>query len=152
MDHYILILIITLFINLLNQCNAPHPSKTSQHCPSQEPLKKPTIIFLIKFKQQNKQPAKNSQAVAPPPFLQQSGSTSNRDVHKDSQEDSYSTWRTLISPLRMSSLRLGTQVTSKGNPLAASPTRAQRYVKKTAADLKAIDEIRQLNKKKIDEE
>jgi hypothetical protein len=59
---------------------------------------------------------------------------------------------TLISPLRMISLRSGTRVTSKDNPPAAPPTRAQRSVKKTAVEMKAIDEIRQLNKKKIDEE
>jgi hypothetical protein len=52
----------------------------------------------------------------------------------------------------MISLRLGTQVTSEGNPPVAPPTRAQCSVKKTAAELKAIDEIRQLNKKKINEE
>jgi hypothetical protein len=82
MNRYIQPLIITLFINLLNKCNAPHLSKTLQHCPSQEPLKKLTTTFVVEFKQQNEWPAKNSQALAPPPSLQQSGSTLKRDYIK----------------------------------------------------------------------
>jgi hypothetical protein len=47
----------------------------------------------------------------------------------------------------MISLRSGTRATNE-----APTTRAQRSVKKTAAELKRIDEIWKLNKKKIDNE
>jgi hypothetical protein len=59
---------------------------------------------------------------------------------------------TLVYYDKMTSLQSGTCQASEEHPPTVPTTRAQRTVKKTAAELKGIDEIRQLNKKKLNEE
>jgi hypothetical protein len=58
----------------------------------------------------------------------------------------------MMPTLVNNSARMTTQTreVSESQPVTAPITRTQCSVKKTAAELRGIDEIRQLNKKKID--
>jgi hypothetical protein len=82
-------------------------------------------------------------------LLQQSGITRAKNLQGLGPD---STWTMPILANNSTKMTTQTREVSESQPATAPITRTQPLVKKSAAELKGIDEIRQLNKKKINAE
>jgi hypothetical protein len=147
--------IVFILISVLNLCNTQpvtlqtYQQENLQYSLSYAPSKKQLITLVVASKLQKDwldNPWRNLQNEALHPSPQQPGITCAKNLHGLGPD---STWT--MPTLVINSTRTTTQTreVSESQPAIAPITRTQCLVKKTAADLKGIDKIRQLNKKKI---
>jgi hypothetical protein len=149
--------IVFILISILNTCNTQPPTLQTYHQEnlqyrlSYAPLKKQTITLVVASKLQMQKdwlndPWQNLQDKALHPSPQQPGITCTKNLQGLGLDSTW-TMPTLVN----NSMRTTTQThkVSESQTATATITRTQCLVKKTAAELRRIDEIRQINKKKI---
>jgi hypothetical protein len=148
--------IVFILISILNLCNTQPPTLQTDHQEkshyhlSHAPSKKQRISLVVASKLQKDwldNPQQNLQDKALHLSPQQSGISCAKNLQGLGPDATW-TMPTLVN----NSARMTTQThkVSDSQPATAPIIRTQCSVKKTAAELKGINEIRHLNKKKID--